>query len=260
MFATFCGVIWWVRCRASTSTCSNSWGCCIPMVAKAHTVFASSCALKKAILPSASAAHPRASKSSQAMSVQRLFAKAHKALEISCGLSSVERAAISAARLLKTAAFRFWTVANDQAIIERHCTLNSPSFRCSSRLATHRKTSSPAGRESLANAHTRLDSSNGWKSSILGAAILSITENNSTWWCRITAQDQAMTLVHCTAMSSSDLAALPTPPRLRTLLTMVPKSSWKIGSRFTRSSSSSPPADDSFATRWKAVTRLMPFM
>mmetsp|Transcript_1661 Transcript_1661/g.4561 ORF Transcript_1661/g.4561 Transcript_1661/m.4561 type:complete len:241 (-) Transcript_1661:572-1294(-) len=133
MFAMFCGTISCRFCSDTCSTCANKAGCCRPTVAKAHVVFESSCGLKSLILDSSAATAPNAL-NSRAFA-HRLFAKAQRALEISCGFSSWAWDASSCARLLKRPRWRRRSVAKDHAIVERHCTLNSPSLRRRSRTA-----------------------------------------------------------------------------------------------------------------------------
>jgi len=122
MFAMFCGSSSHRLWMTKASMLEKSLWCIKPAVAKAHTVFESSCTLKLGNLPESQAA--RATAWNRGGLAHRVFAKAQRAFDISCDLRSSTYMQSSLAMLLKSITLRCLNVANAHAIVDKHCTLN----------------------------------------------------------------------------------------------------------------------------------------
>mmetsp|Transcript_29596 Transcript_29596/g.92051 ORF Transcript_29596/g.92051 Transcript_29596/m.92051 type:complete len:201 (-) Transcript_29596:214-816(-) len=178
MLAMFCGIISCRLCTDTLSTCEKSRGCCRPTAAKAHTVFDSSCGLKRQIFEASAAASPSAWKSSAL--AYRFLANAQSVLETSWGFISVAYTVSSLATLSNTAKLRRWRVAKDHAIVERHCTLNSPSSRLRSPVAMLVRRS-VGHKDSLAYAQMRFDCSYGLSSHNRLEVMSAMAKSSGLW-------------------------------------------------------------------------------
>mmetsp|Transcript_99531 Transcript_99531/g.278064 ORF Transcript_99531/g.278064 Transcript_99531/m.278064 type:complete len:264 (+) Transcript_99531:472-1263(+) len=259
MLAAFCGDSSH-RLLITTSTMavqSGTWW--RPTVANDHTVFESSCGLKvhRRSWPNATSASPWNS----GASTERFFAYAQRVLAISCGFASAALEKISTARFPNMAPCFCFAVAKDQAMMERHCRLNSPGARSIMRLATWTK-SWGTSMCSLAYAQTMFESSKGFNCESRGAAMPEMRESSCSSGSLSVAQDQQTMLMHwtskgtCVCRLSSSRRAEPSICCL-----MVLKSCLKLGFSSNISGEYPPwPDTASLVTRCSAVTKLIAFI
>mmetsp|Transcript_52408 Transcript_52408/g.139528 ORF Transcript_52408/g.139528 Transcript_52408/m.139528 type:complete len:227 (+) Transcript_52408:2667-3347(+) len=185
---------------ATATACLKRGTCCKLVVAKAHTVLESSCGLNVQSMLSLMAVSASTLKS--CTSTQLTLAQAHNVLAISWLLTVAAFRTISSAMLENSGASLCFSVANDQAIIDRHCMLNSASCLRMRRSETALKRA-VVPRDSFAYAQSMFDNSKGLKSANCGKTMSAIVRMSWKSRSRRVAHDQHTMLIHCTSKTGS---------------------------------------------------------
>mmetsp|Transcript_39440 Transcript_39440/g.111837 ORF Transcript_39440/g.111837 Transcript_39440/m.111837 type:complete len:257 (+) Transcript_39440:1455-2225(+) len=207
MLAMFCGGNSQARQTRTSAILLKSCGCSRPTVAKAHAVLESSCVLNVVTMWSRQAAS--ASARNNWVSWRRTRAKAHTVLAMPCVAMLGATTASSRAKLENTAWWCAFTVPNAQAMVARHCELNSPSRRRNKCGATELKNAwSP--RESFAKDHSKFDNSNGFISPKRPCDAAATRWKRTCSRNRSVAQDQQMMLKHRISLATSPCFRWPT--------------------------------------------------